>query len=64
VKIKLNKETGIRNLFWPSGKESRIMIIPSPPPHKGFCIYDSIAQRLIVAGLSLSRASKMAKSMV
>jgi len=64
MKIKHDKNEGIYIVCWNDGKESRMIILPSPPPHKGFCVYDRKDQMLIVAGLPLARAKKMAKSMV
>ena len=64
---KYDKETGIRHICWKDKDEvvkTRMAVLPSPPPHKGYCVYDLNEQRLVVTGLDLAKAKKMAKAMV
>ena len=61
MKIKLDKETGIRHVYWPNGEQTRMAVVPSPFG-KGYAVFDN--GQLIATYPNLSAANKAAKAMV
>lgn len=64
MKVKYNKETGIRRVYWPDGTPTRMIVLPDPFIPKLWCVYDGNHQRIVASYKTLSEANKAAKAMV